>query len=495
MKTRKIRITNAGTIAVPVTILALIFSFAAVAQMPDRTKPPQPGPPPALRLAQIHHLKLSNGLSVIVLEKHNVPVLQMDMVVRGGSAYDPEGRSGLASLTTAMLMNGAGTRNALELADAIDYLGARINASAGLHFTSVSLSTPVDRIDSALALYSDVLTRPTFPGGELDRLRKERLTTLLQWRDEPRALASVIFNRILFGSHHPYGIPSIGEDKSLRSFQPEDLREYYGKYFHPANATLIVVGDVIVSSIQSKLEAAFGRWEEGPVSLPEIEPAAQVKKRRIVLVDKPDAAQTEIRIGRIGASRLTEDYYPLVVMNTILGGSFTSRLNQNLREKHGYTYGAGSSFDFRPIRGPFVASAAVQTAVTDKALTEFMNELKGILRTIPESELERAKNYVALRFPGNFQSVGQIASALEVLVQYNLPEDYFNKYIENVLAVTRKDVERVAKKYIDPSAVNIILVGDRKKIESGVNALNLGPLKNLTIEDVLGKAPDLNQAK
>jgi predicted Zn-dependent peptidase len=466
-----------------------------VAQVPDRSKPPQPGPPVALRLAPFHHFKLANGLSVILLEKHNVPVLQMDMVVRGGSAYDAEDKSGLASLATAMLMDGAGSRDALQLADAIDYLGARINASARLHTSSVVLSTPVGRLDSALALYADVILHPTYPGAELERERKQRLTSLLQWRDEPRALASVIFDRTLFGIDHPYGIPSMGGEKSLRSFTREDLLSYYEKYFHPGNATLIVVGDVTVNSIQPKLELAFGRWEGGAVSLPEIEPAAQVKKRTVYLVDKPGAAQTVIRIGRIGAARMTEDFYSLVVMNTILGGSFTSRLNQNLREKHGYTYGASSSFDYRPIPGPFVASASVQTSVTDKAVTEFMNELEGILRPIPEPEVERAKNYVALSFPANFQSVGQIASALEVLVQYNLPDDYFNNYTERILAVTGKDVERVAKKYIDPSAVGIFLVGDRKEIEAGVKSLKLGPIKNLTVEDVLGKAPDVNQLR
>jgi predicted Zn-dependent peptidase len=478
-----------------VALLALMVPPVLTAQMPDRSKPPQPGPPPTLRLAPIHHFMLSNGLSVVLMEKHNVPVLQMNMVIRGGTANDSDGKSGLASVATAMLMDGAGSRDALQLADAIDYLGARINASARLHISSVVLSTSVERLDSALALYADVILRPTYPAVELERERKQRLTNLLQWRDEPRALASVIFDRTLFGTRHPYGIQSMGDEKSLRSFSGDDLHKFYEQYFHPGNATLIVVGDVTVNSLEPKLEAAFGRWEGGAVASAVIEPVAQVKKRGIFLVDKPGAAQTVIRIGRIGAARLSEDFYPLVVMNTILGGSFTSRLNQNLREKHGYTYGASSSFDFRPIPGPFVASASVQTAVSDKALKEFMNELEGILRPIPEAEIERAKNYVALGFPGNFQSVSQIASALEILVQYNLPDDYFNNYIEHILAVTGKDVERVAKKYIDPSAVDIILVGDRKEIEAGVKALNLGTIKNLTIEDVLGKAPDLSQSK
>jgi zinc protease len=223
------------------------------------------------------------------------------------------------------------------------------------------------------------------------------------------------------------------------------------------------------------------------VTLPRI---MQVENRSVTLIDKPDAPQSEIRIGRIGVPRLTDDYYALVVMNTILGGSFTSRLNQNLRETHGYTYGAGSRFDFRMLAGPFIAYSAVQTAVTDKALTEFMNELNGIVKGVTDAEVERAKNYIALSFPGEFQTVSQIANGLEELVIYGLPDSHVNDYIEKILSVTRQDVERVAKKYIDPAKIAIVISGDKAKIESGINALNLGSLKVLTVEDVLGKAPD-----
>jgi predicted Zn-dependent peptidase len=462
------------------------------AQIPDRSHPPAPGPPPALKLAPIQHFNLPNGLAVVVLEKHNVPVVQMNMVVRGGAVMDPPGKNGRASLTAAMLMDGAGGRDALQLADAIDYLGARIYASAGQHTTGISLFTPVAQLDSALALFADVILRPLFPPAELARRKKDRLTTLLQWRDEPRALASLTFNRTIFGSTHPYGIPSLGNEQSIRSFSTADLQAFHASAFHAGNATLIVVGDIQMQEIRKKIETAFGSWTGGPVEQPSIRPADQVKSLQIFLVDKPGAAQTEIRIGRIGAQRLTDDYFAIEVMNTILGGSFTSRLNENLREQHGYTYGASSQFDLRPLPGAFVAGAAVQTAVTDKALGEFMKELRGIREPVSDAELTRAKNYAALRFPGDFQSVGQIAAEIEEMVIYNLPDDYFNRYIERILAVTGEDVQRVARKYIDPDTIDIILVGDRKQIESKVAALNLGPLKNLTVEDVLGKAPQIN---
>jgi predicted Zn-dependent peptidase len=336
---------------------------------------------------------------------------------------------------------------------------------------------------------ADIALRPTFPPPELERQKIERLTTLLQWRDEPRALASITFNRALFGDNHPYGRPSIGSEASIRALTVDDLRKFHATYFRPNNATLVVVGDVTPATILPRLEKAFGSWKAGAVTAPDVTAAAQVKGREIILVDKPGAAQTEIRIGRIGAARLSPDYHTLIVLNTILGGSFTSRLNTNLREVHGYSYGAGSRFDFRPVPGAFVASSAVQTAVTDSALAEIMKELRVIRTPASEQELGRARNYVALGYPGDFQTVGQLAGQLGGLVTYNLPENTFNRYIGNILAVGAEEVRQAAVRHIDPENIAIVLVGDRKQIEADVAALNLGKIRNLTVEDVLGKPP------
>lgn len=485
--------------------LAIVCTFAAAlvtlpaivpldAQTPDRSAPPKLGPPPSLRLPAIHHFKLSNGLPVVLMEKMQVPLVQINLVLRAGSAMDTAGKVGLAGLTADMLDKGAGSRDALQLADAIDFLGATFSAQAGTHTSIVSINTPVARVDSALAVLADIALRPVFPEAELARQRKQRLTTLLQWHDEPRAIASVLFNRTLYGDKHPYGRPSLGDEKSLRAFTTADLKRFHNTYFHPNNATLIVVGAVTVPVAQAKLEKAFGDWQTGTLFTATWPGIKQVEKRQIYLVDKPGAAQSEIRIGRIGAPRLTDDYYAITVMNTILGGSFTSRLNQNLREQHGYSYGARSAFSFRPLPGPFLAAAAVQTEVTDKALVEFMKELQRILEPVSDDELTRAKNYVALSFPADFQSVGLVAGNLEELVVYDLPDDYFNKYIDRILAVTKEDIQRVAKKYIDPEHVAIIVVGDRKLIERGVRSLNLGALQLLTIEQVLGKIPRVEGA-
>jgi zinc protease len=472
-----------------VSLAALLASTPLLAQQPDRSKPPELGPTPQLKLPPIQRFALSNGLGVVLLEKHQVPLVQVNLQIQSGAVQDPPGKSGLASMTAAMLDEGAGARNALQLADAIEFLGARLNTGAGQHTSVIQLHTSLTRLDSALGLMADVALRPTFPADELERQRKERLTTLSQWHDQPRSIASVIFSQTLFGNAHPYGLQTVGDPTTVAGLTVADLRTFYQAQYRPANATLIVVGDVTPALIKPKLEAAFGRWTGTAPAKPTLPDAKQVATREVFLVDKPGAAQSEIRIGRIGVPRSTADYFPLVVMNTILGGSFTSRLNQNLREEHGYTYGAGSAFDFRPTPGPFVASAAVQTDVTDKALSEFMKELKAITDSISPAEVSRAKNYLALGFPAEFQAAANIALQIGDLVTYQLPDDYLNNYIARVMQVTQADVQRVARKYIDPSRVAIIIVGDRAKVETGVKALNLGPMKLLTVDDVLGKAP------
>ncbi|MCI0708468.1 MAG: insulinase family protein [Ignavibacteriae bacterium] len=473
--------------------LSALVAIPAFAQKADRSKPPALGPAPSLKLPAIQHLKLSNDIPVVLMEKHSVPLVQVNLVINNaGSAMDPAGKSGLASLTADMMDEGAGKLNALQLADEIDFLGTNISVTAGMHTSGVSLHTPLGKFDQALPIMADILLRPTFPSEELERKTKELLTVLMQWHDEPRAIASVILNKTLFGREHPYGVPTVGNEESIRSFSADDLKRFHAAHFHAGNATFIVVGDISSKELLPKLEAAFGKWKfPASQKWPSWDPVKQVSERRIYLVDKPGAAQTEIRIGRIGVKRNTPDYFPLLVMNTILGGSFSSRLNQNLRETHGYSYGAGSRFDFRPLPGPFLAASAVQTNVTDKALQEFMNELNAILKPVTDDEMTRAKNYLALGYPEGFQSVGQIAGQLGEMVVYNLPDDYFNKYIPSVLAVTKADVERVAKKYLDPEKVAIILVGDRSVIEQGVRDLNLGQIDLLSIEDVLGKVPQV----
>lgn len=456
---------------------------------PDRSKPPALGPVRTLKLPPVQKLTLSNGLPVLLVEQHEVPVIQVSVVARAGAGADPRDKPGLASVTADMLDEGAGSRTALQIADELDFLGANLQAGAGWDSTSVGLHVPIKRLSAALPIFADVALQPTFPDSELERVRKDRLTELLQLRDEPRAIASVAFANALYGRSHRYGTAAIGTESSVRAFKRADLAQFHERTFTPANSAIVVVGDVTAASIQPELEKAFGGWKAPPGSAPETVPAApQVGARGIWIVDKPGSAQSEIRIGRVGPPRSTKDYYALSVMNTILGGSFTSRLMQNLREKHGYAYGARSGFDYRLSTGPFVAAAAVQTDKTGPALTEFFNELEAIRKTVTEAEVSKAKNYVALSFPSDVETTGDIAARLAEQFLYDLPNDWLDSYVSRIGAVTLADVRRVATEYIDPAKVAVVVVGDRSKIEADVKALNLGPIKVQSVEELFGVA-------
>ena len=459
-------------------------------QAPDRTRPLQPGPPAPLKLPAIQKHRLSNGLPVWIVETHEVPVAQVNLVVASGTANDPPGKFGVASLTAAMLEEGAGGRSALEIADAVDYLGADIGATSSFDSSAVRLHVPVARLADALPIMADVALRPTFPRDELDRQRQQRLTAMLQGRDDPPTISSVAFSRILYGRAHRYGTPQTGTAENIKTFTPDDLRAFYASAFRPENATLIAVGDITADKALPLLEKSFGAWKAAGAAAAEKLPAVeQPPARQIYLVDKPGAPQSQIRIGWIGVPRSTPDYFPLIVANTILGGSFTSRLNTNLREVHGYSYGAGSSFDMRASAGPFFAAAGVQTDKTSEALKEFFIELEAILKPVPPDELARAKNYVSLRFPSAFEATGDISRRLEDVLVYQLPDDYFSKYVQNIQAVTAADIQRVAQKYIQPGKFAVVVVGDLKVIEPGVRALNLGPIKVMTIDEVFGPKP------
>jgi predicted Zn-dependent peptidase len=389
-----------------------------------------------------------------------------------------------------MLEEGAGSRSALEIADAVDYLGADLGAASSIDASAVRLHVPVARLADALPIMADVALRPTFPRDELERQRQQRLTSLLQGRDDPPTISSVAFSRIVYGKAHRYGTPQMGTAETIKTFTPEDLRAFYTSAFRPENATLLAVGDVTADNVLPLFEKNFGTWKAAGASAAETLPAVeQAPPRQIYLIDKPGAPQSQIRIGWVGVPRSTPDYFPINVMNTILGGSFSSRLNNNLREVHGYAYGASSVFDMRASAGPFYAAAGVQTDKTAEALKEFFNELQAIQKPVPDDELARAKNYVALRFPSAFETTGDISRRLEDVLVYHLPDDYFAKYVQNIQAVTAAEAQRMAQKYIQPGRFAVVVVGDLKAIEPGIRALNLGPIKVMTIDDVFGPKP------
>ena len=470
-------------------LVAVMIAGAVVAtsaQKPDRAKPPALGPARSLKLPAIQKQKLSNGLAVWIVEHHEVPLAQINLIVRSGSAADPIGKFGVGNLAAAMLDEGAGSRSALDLADALEFLGANLSTTSSFDYSAIRMSVPVSKLGEALPLMADVALRPTFPANELERLRKERLTALLQARDNPGALIQMAFPRVVYGPTHRYGTSANGLPPAIEALSVADLQAFYRAHYRPDNSTLLVVGDVTPASVAASLEKTFGSWKsEGMAPLVAAVPnAPQLKSRQLYIVDKPEAAQSQIRIGWVGVPRSTPDYAALQVLNTILGGSFTSRLNQNLREKNGYAYGAGSLFDMRLSAGPFYSTANVQTDKTGDALKEFFNELNGILEPVPAEELTKAKNYVALGFPGEFETTGDMARKLEELVAYNLPDDTFTNFVAMVSAVTAADLQRLAARYVQPDKMAVVVVGDRKIIEGPIRQLNLGPVNFVTIDEL-----------
>jgi zinc protease len=468
-------------------ILVLLLTAPVLAQQaPDRSKPPALGPVPALKLPPLEKRTLSNGLQVWIMGVHKVPTVHLELAVRAGVAADPPRKFGLASLTAAMLDEGAGARSALEISDAIDFLGAQLSTTGSVDATYVDLHVPVARLGDALPIMADVIARPTFPDAELKRLREERLATLLEIQDDPEQLITAAFPRLVFGLQHRYGTPVIGTAASLETLTVADLKAFHEAQFRPSNAVLVVTGDVTADAVVPQLERAFGAWKGATGTKPAVAgDAPQLTARRVFLIDKPGAAQSQIRLGWIGVARSTPDYFPLRVLNTILGEAFTSRLNTNLREVHGYAYGAGSRFDTRLSAGAFYAAAGVQTDKTSEALKEFFNELTRIHEPVTAAELEKAKNYLALQMPRNFETTRSTADALAQAFVYNLPADYYTTYADRIRAVTAADVKRVADKYIQPDKFAVVIIGDRKTIEPGVKALNLGALTVVGSADVL----------
>jgi predicted Zn-dependent peptidase len=417
---------------------------------------------------------------------HKVPTVQLELAVRAGSAADPEGKFGLASLTADMLDEGAGDRTALQIADVIDFLGAELTTTAAVDAAFADLHVPIARLADALPVFADVIARPTFPDTELKRVREERLTSLIQARDDPEQLVRFAFPRIVYGPRHRYGTAQMGTAASLQGFSVADLKAFHAAGFRPSNATLVVTGDTDANTIVPLLEQTLGQWKETAVSAPPAVPnAPQLTGRHVYIIDKPGAAQSQVQIGWVGVARSTPDYFALRVLNTILGETFTSRLNANLREQHGYAYGAGSTFDMRQAAGPFYAAAGVQTEKTSEALKEFFNELTRIHQPVGAEELAKAKSFLALQLPRIFETTRRVASAFSQIFVYNLAADYYETYGEHVAAVTAADVKRVADKYIQPDKFAIVIVGDRKVIEPGVRALNLGPVSIVTAEEVM----------
>jgi zinc protease len=472
------------------SLLAGLLLVASAAGAADRSHPPTPAPPRPVHLPAVQRRTLANGLPLYIVEQHKLPTVFVHLVVRTGAASDPADRPGLAAMTADLLNEGAGGKDSLALADALDVLGASVGTSAGWDGSHVSLHVPIKDLAEALPLMADVALRPNFAPTELERLRKEALTSWLQLRDEPPALAELALTRAVFGAHR-YGRPASGDAASLSAIRIDDVRGFHSRHYRPGNAAIIVVGDISAALATSLVDNSFGAWPAGgelPAPLPAPKPAAG---RTIWLIDRPHSAQSTIRLGRIGRPRRVPDYPALEVMNAMLGGLFTSRLNDNLRETHQYAYSAGSGFSFRRVAGSWSAEADVQTPSTADAVREMLKELTRIRTPAPAEEVTRARNNLAMSYPEDFETPEQVAGKIAELIVYDLPPDTFEQYVPQVVKVSPAEVKRAAEETIDPSQLSIVIVGDRAVIEAPLRALKIGAIKILTPDEILGPAPKL----
>ena len=449
-----------------------------------RNQPPTAGPAKALRVPTPETATLPNGLTLMLSERRGIPVVAASLVTRTGSAANPAGKPGLANFVAEMLDQGTASRSALQIADQVAQLGASLNTGSTMDVTTVSGSSLSKNFPALLDIVADVTLHPAFPSQEIERQRASRLAQLVQQRQRPDQLANLEMFAALYGPDHPYGYTELGTDAAVKALSRDDMMAFWKENFVPNNTALVVAGDISMSQLQALANKVFGSWQRGTPANPQIG-APKMTAAKIVIVDKPGSPQTQLRVAGIGAARSSPDFRPMQVMNMALGGLFSSRINMNLREAHGYTYGASSQFVFRRGAGPFVVSSGVRTDVTAPAVGEIFKEVRGIAaEPMMPSELADAKSSMVNSLPGAFETDANIAASLQNIYVYGLPLDYYAHYAEQVNAVTADQALAMAKKYLDPGKLIVIAVGDRSKIEPELEKLNLGPIE---IRDDTGK--------
>jgi len=432
---------------------------------PWRTTPPKAAGTLAVRVPVPQSFQLANGLTLIALpQSGGMPVVTATLVVRSGSDANPADKPGLASFTAAMLDQGTATRNALQLADDVAQIGATLSTASSRDASTVTITSLNRNFPAALALLADVSLRPAFPAEEVERIRAARLADLVQQRGNPTLIASNVMAMTLYGAAHPYGFSELGTAASNKSFGRADLQGFWRKHFVPGNAALVVAGPIPVAELRTAAEGALGSWPRGTVTPVQLSLPAFTAPR-LVIVDRPGSPQTQLRVATFGLPRTSPDYIPVRVMNTILGGMFASRINMNLRETHGYTYGANSTFQFARSVGPFSVQTGVRTDVTAPAVHEVQLELKRMIDTrVTPDELTLAKDSITQSLPAQFETNDRTVSALSSLFTFGLPLTYYSNLAEQISVVDALAVQEAAKKYLVPEKMVVIAVGDASKI-------------------------------
>jgi zinc protease len=445
---------------------------------------PAPAAPRPYRFPRFERRTLPNGLRLIVAPVRKLPVVSVLAVVDAGATADPAGREGLAMLTARALTEGTASLDAVALTDRVERLGTAVDAGADWDAAVVSLTALTHRLEEAFALFAEVLTRPAFPEREVERLKAERLAELLQLRAEPRGLADEMFARFTYAASSRYARPDGGDEASVAALARDDVAAFHAARYRPGATTVVVAGDVSADDAERLAAAALGAWSGEPPARPAVDDAPATRERRVHVVVKEDAPQSELRLGHVGVSRRHPDYFPVTVMNAILGGLFNSRVNMNLRERHAYTYGAHSGFDWRVAAGPFGVSTAVKSDVTDAATREVLHEIDRMrAEPVAPDELSLATSYLDGVFPIRYETTSALAGALANLVIYGLPEDYFDTYRDRVRAVTAEQVLDAARRHLRPDELQVVVVGDPAAVRAPLEALGAGPV---TVYDARG---------
>jgi len=454
--------------------------YEVTASTVDRSKLPLPGPPPEVNFPSPQKSKLSNGLKLVLAERHATPQVDFSLQVDAGYAADQFATPGTAHLTMDMLDEGTASRTALQISDELTALGANLSAGARLDTCSVNLSTLTATLDAALDVYADVILHPSFPEADFKRLQKQTLAAIQQEKTEPVSMALRVFPGLLYGKGHAYGNPLTGSgtEESVARLTRAEVEKFHGTWFKANNATLIIVGDTTLQEITPKLEKLFAQWKPGEVPNKNIGRVELPGKPGVFLVDRPGSIQSVILAGSVAPPKADPDDIAIETMNNVLGGTFTSRVNMNLREDKHWSYGAGTFLlDARGQR-PFIAYAPVQTDKTKESMVEVEKELRGIRGSQPinQDELKKSQENQTLQLPGRWETIGAVEGALAEIVRFGLPDNYFTTYPDKVRALKVSDLVGAAEKVVHPDQLTWVIVGDRAKIEPGIRQLNWGEI-------------------
>ena len=458
-------------------------SYKTVSEAVDRSKLPETGTPPELKLPKLERTTLSNGLKVILAERHEIPVANFWLQVDAGYAADQFAAPGTASMTTALLDGGTATRTALQISEQEALLGAQLRAYSNLDTSTVYLSALKSNLDRSLDLYADVILHPSFPESDFRRLQKQRLAAIQREKVTPVPMALRVFPELLYGPGHAYGNPltGTGTEASVSKLAREDLVKFHDTWFRPNDSTLVVVGDITLPALTPKLEKLFDGWKRGDAPKKNIGKVEFPARPVVYILDRPGALQSLILAGEIAPPRNNPDDIAIETMNNILGGTFGARINMDLREDKHWSYGAQSFFWSARGQEPFIIFAPVQTDKTKESLEELSKLIYGFVGDQPPTaaELAKVQANATLSLPGSRETINEVGSSIEELAEYGLPDDYYDKYAGRVRALTVSDMEAAAKRVVHPDRLVWVVVGDRAKIEAGVREVNLGAVKFL----------------